>query len=730
MSPATRRSASARWRRWRDLVRPAGRVDDRRRRRRRRRSRRSGSSADGSPPGSAAIDEHAPRPVVEPGIAIAISGRPPMPTGRRSTSSAEAASSRLVDEPSSPGRRPLPASRVERVADRAEVRGRSTSRVEPRPAAARDEPLAAELVDRDGPERAALADRGGRLGGPRRRSRVGGDPGQLDEQARSASGGRRRPARARRGRRERRRGRSRWRARRVRRAAAARAAAGRGRAVTFRDRWRPPAGALGRGEEPLQVAEPVAAVAARVDPVVAKAAGVAPCPDRVRVDAEQAGGLRDREGGIDRTGRESALGNGRSWRKCQVDGRSLPISQFLPIGRKSLGLCPSCDAAVAWTAPRRSPGQRLRRAVALRRSSAERSSVRRTSGRRHDDREDRDDRHREDREPGLADEARPLAVAPGVAADAPATATRRERPARSPRPTIAIASPIAPTPAQASPATIRAAPATRHAATNRGRSRRRRGSASPRRSRGWSGSAAGRGRRSSVTAPRLAARRRHADDDRVLDRRDLLDQRPDRRRRRSRSAGARSPRSPARPLDSRGTTTRPASSAAPSTPIASRPSWISNGTARASPRTAPAATGPGLEAASGGARAAGGRRPRTRPRRRSGRRPGRSGAGRSRRAAAPRATRDRRRRREQPSDAVARPERAQRDEAAATSATRPAAHEEEGSHGPRKPRPRRRPRDPMRPGERRRAGGVAPWHASADAGHGKGPEGTYSRRGR
>ena len=45
---------------------------------------------------------------------------------------------------------------------------------------------------------------------------------------------------------------------------------------------------LRRGEEPLEVAHPVAPVAALVDPVVAQAAGVAPGPDRVR-DARRAG---------------------------------------------------------------------------------------------------------------------------------------------------------------------------------------------------------------------------------------------------------------------------------------------------------------------------------------------------------------------------------------------------------------------------------------------------------
>ncbi len=44
---------------------------------------------------------------------------------------------------------------------------------------------------------------------------------------------------------------------------------------------------LGGGQEPLQVTDPVAAIATRVDPVVAQAPGVTPRPDGVRVDAQQ-----------------------------------------------------------------------------------------------------------------------------------------------------------------------------------------------------------------------------------------------------------------------------------------------------------------------------------------------------------------------------------------------------------------------------------------------------------
>ena len=51
---------------------------------------------------------------------------------------------------------------------------------------------------------------------------------------------------------------------------------------------------LGCGQEALEVTESVAAVASRVDPVVAQPAGVAPGTDRVRVHAKEPGGLGDR----------------------------------------------------------------------------------------------------------------------------------------------------------------------------------------------------------------------------------------------------------------------------------------------------------------------------------------------------------------------------------------------------------------------------------------------------
>ena len=62
--------------------------------------------------------------------------------------------------------------------------------------------------------------------------------------------------------------------------------------------------ALGGGEEPLEVAKPVSPVTAWVDPVVAKPSGVRPGPNRVRVHAKEASGLRDGKGRVDGARRE------------------------------------------------------------------------------------------------------------------------------------------------------------------------------------------------------------------------------------------------------------------------------------------------------------------------------------------------------------------------------------------------------------------------------------------
>ena len=61
---------------------------------------------------------------------------------------------------------------------------------------------------------------------------------------------------------------------------------------------------LRRRHEALEVTESIAPVAPRVDPVVPQPAGVAPGPDRVRVDAKKPGGLGDRQGGVRRPGRK------------------------------------------------------------------------------------------------------------------------------------------------------------------------------------------------------------------------------------------------------------------------------------------------------------------------------------------------------------------------------------------------------------------------------------------
>ena len=58
-------------------------------------------------------------------------------------------------------------------------------------------------------------------------------------------------------------------------------------------------GRVAGGQEPLQVAHPVAPVTARVDPVVAQAPGVAPGSDGVRVYAQHLGRPRDRQGRVE-----------------------------------------------------------------------------------------------------------------------------------------------------------------------------------------------------------------------------------------------------------------------------------------------------------------------------------------------------------------------------------------------------------------------------------------------
>ena len=187
MSPATRRNASARWSWWRTSsdwraatttdATPSGHVAEERRIERRRID--AGPGVD---------DEHAPRPVRAGDrhgrLGPAADDRPDV--ARRHRPRPGVVSGRLVDDaqlagpPADAGIR-----RIERVADHAEV---ARQLDEPRRAAAGAgdgmEPLAAELEHRDGPVRAMVADRGGRLGqGDGNGRSRGGDPGQLDEQA-------------------------------------------------------------------------------------------------------------------------------------------------------------------------------------------------------------------------------------------------------------------------------------------------------------------------------------------------------------------------------------------------------------------------------------------------------------------------------------------------------------------------------------------------------------------
>ena len=300
----------------------------------------------------------------------------------------------FVDEPSSPGRRPMPLRRSSAAPITPKSRGSSD---EPRRAAAGAgagcEPFAPELEDRDGPVRAVVADR--RAASDRATATVAAVAAiRVSSSSRSAIGVlAAAPIVA--FRRRRRRSRDRGATSRAARSPRPRAAALEPRPAVAAPRRSGVGGALGqaalgRGEEALEVAQPVAAVAAGVDPVVAEPAGVGPCPDRVRVHAQEPRGLGDRQGRVDRTGGMSG------WQLRLVEEMSsrragaYQVSQFLPIGRKSLG-APSA-IAVGLAASGRSSGQRLRRAFALRRSSAN-VVGQADPDRRHDDRHDRDDGH-------------------------------------------------------------------------------------------------------------------------------------------------------------------------------------------------------------------------------------------------------------------------------------------------------------------------------------------------
>jgi len=73
-------------------------------------------------------------------------------------------------------------------------------------------------------------------------------------------------------------------------------------------------------ETPLEVAEAIAAITARVDPVVPQPSGIAPGPNRVRMHAEDLSGPRDREGCVERS------------RMLQVDLRQSSTGRFVRVG--------------------------------------------------------------------------------------------------------------------------------------------------------------------------------------------------------------------------------------------------------------------------------------------------------------------------------------------------------------------------------------------------------------
>ena len=298
MSLATRRSASARWSRWRDLVGALGAADDRAEPVARRPGRRRGRADRGSP---APRRRRAGRPTARaaPGIATASSGRPsgrtasaasPGPSPSRMPGSGAAAAS-------GPGRPRAPAScrGCRSDAGRSTQADRSSRRAPRRRTArgVRRSPRASQTATRWWPYASRTAWTAASSASSA--SSVGVDQ----------AGERRRDVRS-----------SRWRSAssgsagagvRPRAALAAGEPGGGGRvdACAGRPTRRLAGGrdavggaGLGRGQEALEVTQPVAAVAARVDPVVAQPAGVAPGPDRVRMHAKQPGGLGDRQGRI------------------------------------------------------------------------------------------------------------------------------------------------------------------------------------------------------------------------------------------------------------------------------------------------------------------------------------------------------------------------------------------------------------------------------------------------
>ena len=170
--------------------------------------------------------------------------------------------------------------------------------------------------------------------------------------------------------------------------------------------------------------------------------------------AEEARGLRDGQGRVDRTGRDDGW-QLRLVEEMSSPAPSLPSSQFLPIGRKSFGLS-RARPAVVWRhrAPARSAAPAGVGAPPFLRGTVVGQA---DAGVVTSDRDDRDDGDDEDRDPGLADEARALAAAARVAADGRRASARPRAPPdqRSPTERRGSRRRVAPTPAQASPATIR-----------------------------------------------------------------------------------------------------------------------------------------------------------------------------------------------------------------------------------------------------------------------------------
>ena len=236
--------------------------------------------------------------------------------------------------------------------------------------------------------------------------------------------------------------------------------------------------------------------------------------------AKQPGGLGDRQGRVRWSGGKG--GRHGSLRKCEVDAPSLPISQFLPIGR--------------WSQPRSRAAAGRQPHVGEGRDDATRARWRPPRAARTADR-------RRGRVPGPSCAGRRRSAS-GLG-DAARVGSRDEQPATSAVPTGATA------PGRAVSAVTRP-PRRRPAIRRRRRSprptarQRRRDQRSPRAAVGQEphrlvGFERGQDERPAQTGrqSRLArlVQARDAEDDRVLDRRDLFDAEPDRRRPRASRAG-------------------------------------------------------------------------------------------------------------------------------------------------------------------------------------------------